>query len=187
MILGILSDSHGRSARTRLALECLVSHGARVVVHCGDVGGADVLSELAAAAPQLDATAAVDAADRRSPVWFVWGNTDRADAATVRFAESLDLPIPRAVPLLLRVAGRRIAVFHGHESELESFDPRAVDYVLHGHTHVARDDRVESRRVINPGALHRAARYSVATLDLVRDRLEFWTLDDRTARPRLPS
>ncbi len=187
MILGILSDSHGRAARTRMALECLVAHGARGVVHCGDVGGTDVLSELAAVAPQLDAAAAVDSTDRRCGVWFVWGNTDRVDAAAVRFTESVGLPAPRSVPLLLRVGGRRIAVFHGHEPELDDFDTHAVDYVLHGHTHVARDERADSLRIINPGALHRAARYTVATLDLPRDRVEFWTIEDRTGRPRAVS
>jgi predicted phosphodiesterase len=47
------------------------------------------------------------------------------------------------------------------------------DYLLHGHTHVRRDERVGKTRVINPGALHRAAEKTVALLDLAADRLEY--------------
>jgi predicted phosphodiesterase len=44
--------------------------------------------------------------------------------------------------------------------------------VLHGHTHEIRDERVGLTRVINPGALHRAARYTAAVLEPASDRLE---------------
>ena len=50
---------------------------------------------------------------------------------------------------------------------------RDIDYVLHGHTHIAADTCIGSARVINPGALQRAARYTVALLDLEVDELTF--------------
>ena len=40
-----------------------------------------------------------------------------------------------------------------------------VDFLLHGHTHTVQDERVGRTRVINPGALHRASRYTCALLD----------------------
>jgi hypothetical protein len=49
---------------------------------------------------------------------------------------------------------------------------QGVDYLCHGHTHVVRDERIGQTRVINPGALFRAARYTVALLDMAADRLE---------------
>jgi predicted phosphodiesterase len=49
---------------------------------------------------------------------------------------------------------------------------------LHGHTHVARDERLGPLRVINPGALQRAAVHTVATLDLRTDQVGFWRVDD---------
>ena len=46
-----------------------------------------------------------------------------------------------------------------------------VDYILHGHTHVARDDRRSRTRIINPGALRHARRKTVATLDTSSGKL----------------
>jgi predicted phosphodiesterase len=46
-----------------------------------------------------------------------------------------------------------------------------VDYLLHGHTHELRDERVGATRIINPGALHRAPRYTAAILDPKADDL----------------
>ena len=71
-------------------------------------------------------------------------------------------------------AGKRFAVFHGHENEfLRTLKSPDADYVLHGHTHMRRDDRIGTCRVINPGALHRADPTTVATLDTDTDELRF--------------
>ena len=43
--------------------------------------------------------------------------------------------------------------------------------------HLRRDERVGRTRIINPGALHRAKQYTVATLDLSCDKLEFHVVD----------
>jgi predicted phosphodiesterase len=45
-----------------------------------------------------------------------------------------------------------------------------------GHSHVPSEQRSGRVRIINPGALYRAATKTVALLDLARDRLEFLTL-----------
>lgn len=156
MILGILSDSHGDAERTGRALRLLEERGAERFVHCGDICGDDVLAEFVGL-----------------ELWFVWGNCDHPDASMNRYVGSLGLQPPGGVPLRLELGGKRIAVFHGHERELERFDPADVDYLLHGHTHVRRDARIGGTRFINPGALHRAAEYSVATLDLASDTLAF--------------
>lgn len=160
MILGILSDSHGRAERTVRALTLLDEKGAAAFVHCGDIGGEDVLIALAG-----------------RNVWFVWGNCDYTDASMNRYVRSLGLPLPNAVPLRIDLDGNGIAVFHGHEREIDRFDATQFDYVLHGHTHVRRDERIGQTRFINPGALHRAAEHTVATLDLSSDSLAFHVLD----------
>ncbi len=160
MILGILSDSHGDAERTRRAVKLLKEQDAQAFVLCGDIGGDEVFSELVGL-----------------ELWFVWGNCDYPDASMKRHVGSLGLRAPDGVPLRLDLAGKRIAVFHGHERELERFDPADVDYLLHGHTHVRRDDHIGLTRIINPGALHRAAEYSVATLDLSSDTLAFHVVD----------
>jgi putative phosphoesterase len=162
MNLGIMSDSHGRAEPVRRALTLLDSRGADAIIHCGDVGRLDVLDELAG---------------RRC--WFVWGNTDSPRATWRPHVEALGLPWPDG-PLELRLAGRRIAVFHGHERELSpAVQAAAYDYLFHGHTHQCDDYRTGGMRVVSPGALHRASVKTVALLNLATDHLEFLDLDGR--------
>lgn len=157
MLVGIMSDSHGRVEWVRRALAIFDAAGVETIIHCGDVGGEAVFEEFVG-----------------RPFHFVWGNTDDSDARLIRVIDGFGIPAPTEVPLRLTLDGRRFAVFHGHEAGFDDgCDTLDVDYVCHGHTHVARDVRFGSRRIINPGALHRAPRKTVATLDLPSDRLEF--------------
>ena len=184
MVLGILSDTHGSAATAALAIRILKNLGVETFVHCGDVGGERVFDEFAGLR-----------------AYYVWGNTDWPDPGLERYAESLGLPPPRSIPLELELGERRIAVFHGHErafarlaglvdcDTLDEFAQAAAnyDYILYGHTHCALDRRIGSVRLINPGALHRANPHTVATLDLERDRLDFWRVDaDATGSAQKP-
>lgn len=163
MIVGILSDTHDRAPRARQAVDLLRAHAASAIIHCGDVG--ESVFEILASALTDDGTTVVR---------FVWGNTDERSPALERFVRSLGLVLPSPPPpLRIELDGKRFAVFHGHEQQLDDVRDGDCDYLLHGHTHVRRDERVGSIRVINPGALHRAMRYSVATLDTQRDELTF--------------
>jgi putative phosphoesterase len=173
LILGLLSDSHGQAERTRNALRILRHVGAEAYVHCGDVGGLDVLDQLAGLR-----------------AWIVCGNTDCPDHQKVEYAEQIGLRIGQEPPVRLELAGRHIAVFHGHErgmtelieALLETGSPPAsfgrCDYLFHGHTHNACDYQLGPVRIINPGALHRAVVYTVATVDLATDRVRFWDVPD---------
>lgn len=174
MILGILADTHGDGRIAAQALRVLDAAGADVIVHCGDVGGEAVFNELAG---------------RRAR--FVWGNSDQPGPLLNAYVRSLGLAVPMEVPLRLELAGRTIAVFHGHEPKFDRLFELAssgeialleellsgADYVLFGHWHRAFDERLGSVRLINPGALHRVRTHSVATLDLRRDVLRFWYVD----------
>ncbi len=167
MILGVLSDTHGRYKRTCAAVDLLRRVGADALLHCGDVGDERI----------FDAMAGMRA-------WFVWGNSDEPEPMLERYAHTLGVMPTRSVPLELKLDSRVIQVFHGHEpgfgrllNRLEAAGDIAggrPDYVFHGHTHAADDYRIGATRVVNPGALHRAARHTVATLDLVNDELLFW-------------
>lgn len=180
MIVGLLSDTHGRVERCQRAIELLKRLGAEAFIHSGDVGGEAVLDQLVG----LQA-------------WFVWGNTDSASAEEERYAASLGLSVPPEPPLRLTLDGKRLQVFHGHEATFEALERRVLreapppaidaDYVIHGHTHVVRDEKIGQVRWINPGALHRASTPTVATLDLEIDELIFWRAPEDDAalhRPR---
>lgn len=166
MLIGILSDSHGRHLMVRRAMELFATLGVEHIVHCGDICGDHVFDELVG----------------RS-VTFVWGNMDDVDAGLLAYLSVLDLKAPSAVPTRLTLDHKRLAVFHGHEREFAraertGFASLGVDYVLHGHTHIARDERVNGVRVINPGALSRAATHTVAVLDTCSDKLTLHEIDD---------
>ena len=155
MLIGILSDSHGRHGLVRQAMALFDRVGVEHVIHCGDIGGLKVFEELVG-----------------RPLTFVWGNTDHADDGLITFLTTVGIRIPTEIPTRLELDGKRFAVFHGFEPGFQTAaETLEVDYILHGHTHVVRDELVHDRRVINPGALHHARRLTVATLDTKTDEV----------------
>ena len=127
------------------------------VIHCGDVGGVKVFDEVVG-----------------RPFTFVWGNTDYESPDLLGYLEGARLSIPSGIPTTLNLDGKSFAVFHGHERGFaEAVESLDVDYILHGHTHIAADEVFNGKRIINPGALHRARRKTVATLDTETDAVVF--------------
>jgi putative phosphoesterase len=128
-VIGLISDTHGL-VRAEV-FDALA--GVDLLVHAGDVGGADVLVELEAIAP----------------VHAVFGNTDPPGH-------------PQLVAAIDRVFdGVRVHVSHGHEVGRPTPERLAerydADVIVYGHTHrqlVARLPRAEGgeRLVVNPGA-----------------------------------
>jgi uncharacterized protein len=157
VIVGILSDTHDRVDAARAAVQLLQAQGAEYFVHCGDVG----------AEPILDLLAGLPAA-------FVFGNNDWDRRGLERYAAALNVSCLGDAGGL-ELGGKSFHVLHGDDLRAlrRAVDGQAFDYVLHGHTHVPRDERVGRTRVINPGALHRAREKTVAVLDTETDALTF--------------
>ncbi|HEY9480330.1 MAG TPA: metallophosphoesterase family protein [Gemmatimonadaceae bacterium] len=123
-LIGLVSDTHGL---VRSELHDALA-GVELILHAGDVGGDDVLDELATIAP----------------VQAVYGNTDAPGR-------------PRLSQSFVRtIEGLRIHVSHGHE--LGSPTPARLlaaypaDVLVYGHTHRALVTRADGRLVVNPGA-----------------------------------
>lgn len=156
MKLGVMSDTHGRQSLVHRALVRLREAGVNALVHCGDVGGLEILEEFAG-----------------WRCWFVWGNNDWPEQTWRPTVAALGLTWPEG-PLEITLAGKHIAICHGHELQFQRFMEQARhDYLLCGHTHHRADERVGHMRVINPGALHRVSIPTVAVLDLAADDLRF--------------
>lgn len=158
VLIGILSDTHGAGEAASAAVALLLKEGAAHLIHCGDVGSRSVLDALADDVPAA----------------FVWGNTDHDRNALRRYATALKI---RCFDTFgeLDVIGKRIAVTHGDDAQhvRRVLADQQHDYLLVGHSHVREDRRVGRVRVINPGALYRAAEKSVALLDAAHDELRF--------------
>ena len=124
VIVGLISDTHGLlRASVHQALA-----GVDIILHAGDVGGDEILDELALIAP----------------VFAVYGNTDAP--GDPRLHASIDREI----------GGLSVHVSHGHE--LGSPSPAGLvlrypaDVIVYGHTHRQLITRVGHQLVVNPGA-----------------------------------
>ena len=122
--MGLISDTHGLLRPEVFdALE-----GVAMILHAGDVGGQDVLAELAAIAP----------------VRAVFGNCDSPGEPGL------------SAELGLRLEGITIHVSHGHELGRPTAERLLLRYnadvIVYGHTHRPLVERSGSRLVVNPGA-----------------------------------
>jgi putative phosphoesterase len=154
MHIGILSDTHDQVQRTKVAIALLVKRGAQALIHCGDLTSPEVVYECSIA-----------------PSYFVFGNCDH-DCQTLREAIARIGGTCLERGGLITLGGRRIAVTHGDsDRELDRLAALQPDYLFSGHTHRTSDVQRGPTRWINPGALHRAANWTVALLDLASNNL----------------
>jgi putative phosphoesterase len=156
MIIGVLSDSHGRVETVEKALAEFRARAVEVVIHCGDIDDATTVQAFAG--------------------WtchFVYGNCDSDRAGIRRAVESIGGTIHDPFGHL-ELTGKQIAWLHGDDAGLKRDLEMSghYDYLFYGHTHVAAQHLVGKTRVINPGALFRTQRKSCLVLDLTDDALE---------------
>jgi uncharacterized protein len=158
MRIGILSDTHNKLARTVAAVELLRTEGAEALIHCGDLTGSDVVKVCGVL-----------------PAYFVFGNNDADNVAALLRAIEVVSGVCLQWGGEVALAGRRVAVAHGHmHTDVRRLLAAQPDYLLSGHSHIASDSRIGPTRRINPGALHRATEFTVALLDLETDALRFF-------------
>ncbi|WP_165226481.1 metallophosphoesterase family protein [Aquisphaera insulae] len=159
MLIGLLSDTHDQVERTRDAVRELKELGVMALIHCGDLTTADV----------VDACAGV-------PGYFVFGNCDY-DRRGLEVAIAAIGGTCLGDGDLITLAGRRIAVTHGHlDTQVGRLLDLKPEFFFYGHTHRREDAMKGPTRWINPGALHRANPWTMATLDLATDRLDVLTI-----------
>lgn len=157
MKIGLVSDTHNHLRESRQAVECLLAHGARHLVHCGDAGE-DVVDMLAAVYQEHGIRAHV-----------AIGNCDRPQLEDRPFLAAPS-GIERGESPAFILDGKRCIVLHGdNEHRLEQVAASGeFDYVFTGHTHARSDRRLGKTRVLNPGSpvRPRTGAPSMAVLDL---------------------
>ena len=161
VLVGILSDTHDRLDAMIAGMRALRGAGAEFFIHGGDVGGEHILDCLAG--------------DRAA---FVWGNNDWERPELAWYAKSIGVQCFDDFGEIT-LDGKRFAITHGDDAErLKRIQSEQKhDYLITGHTHLRRDQRVGRLRWINPGALYRAREKTVALLDPSRDVLQFLTVE----------
>lgn len=141
MLIGVLSDSHGRLDCLAEAAEAFVSRGVNTLIHCGDITTVEAVEALS-----------------DFEVHWVFGNCDWNEDS-LRTAMSRSDHTCHGVRGEIKVGGCRLGFTHGHRYDLfqTMITSRDYDVVFHGHTHVRRDEMEFGTRIICPGALHHAA------------------------------
>ena len=156
--IGVLSDSHGDAMRTRRAVEELTRLGATIFIHCGDIETIECLDPLAG----LDAH-------------IVFGNCDEPSDLQ-GYARSIGITVHHPLGEVI-VDGQRIAFTHGDDPKcMQRPIGSKAHWLFLGHTHLKRDIKIESTRVINPGALYRAKPHTVALVTPSSGLVEFQTI-----------
>lgn len=156
-MLGIISDTHENLEAIKKAVAIFKEKNIEFAVHCGDI----------ISPPMLDCFNGLR-------MKFVFGNNDGerngliAKCKDSGFDEIKD-------ELKFDYKGKKFYVYHGTKKEKldNAIKSNKYDYVLTGHTHIKRDEKIGSTRVINPGALFRIYPYTIALLDAEKDKLEF--------------
>lgn len=161
MIVGLVSNTNGRADAMASALATLRDRGADLIVHCGDVGGRQVLDEL----KQIDAA-------------FVWGDRDQDRMGLLRHARTLNV-VCFGVLGELDLDGKRAVLVHGDDKKLirRLLDEQQYDYLLCGHDAEGEDRKVGKTRVINPGWLHGGPSQNCALVSTTSDEVKFLKLE----------
>src|SRR5437016_2418816 len=156
MRIAVISDTHNRAVSVQNALQIMTERGVELIVHCGDICDGDTVRLFPA------------------HTHFVFGNCDY-DRADIENAVADIGATMHGAWGQLELAGQSLAFVHGDDRqrlfELEHAD--AFDFLFHGHTHVAKEHRTGTTRVINPGALQRVARRTFLVVELPSGKSEF--------------
>ena len=155
-MIGIISDTHENEAAMQKAAHLFKERKVDFVVHCGDIVSPPVLDNFKGLKMKL-----------------VFGNNDGEKAGLNKKAKELGFEEVSEEKEFI-YERKRFYVYHGTiKANLDSaIQSGKYDYVLTGHTHIKRDEKIGKTRVINPGALFRANPYTIAVLDAVKDKLE---------------
>jgi len=152
MLIGVISDTHGHPQFLLPAIDRLAERRVEAVLHCGDIGSAQIVQLL-----------------RAWPVHYVLGNCD-PDREAPRLAAAME-PLGHTLHGRfgeLELGGRQIALLHGDDERLlrQVIVSGERDLVCSGHTHVASCERRGRTLVLNPGALYRARPHKMAFVNL---------------------
>jgi putative phosphoesterase len=162
MKIGVVSDTHGRLAVTRTAIELLRERGAELILHCGDIDCSTTVrlfSEI--------------------PTHFVFGNWDSRPWRLKPAIREIGGQCHEGVGQL-ELVGRRLAWVHGHvRGERQRLETSGhYDFLFYGHSHKAEVHRAGKTLVMNPGALHRARLKTAGVVDLVTGDWEMVLVED---------
>jgi len=163
--LGIISDTHNQTARTREAVALFKELGVSRVIHCGDIGGPGVIEAL-----------------REIPTDFVFGNCDAGD-------EHLLTHKAEETGGIIHIHGwfgsticenKKIAFLHGNYSERlkQEISSGKWDLICTGHTHQPLLTQYHNTLILNPGSVQSGidGHSTVCVIEIPIMKAEYLTL-----------
>ncbi len=157
MKIAIISDTHGNFATLNQFLKWLAKEKITMILHCGDVGGKEILSALCY--------------HFHGQIHVALGNID------------IDLENP-GVKKIWREVGKvtvdqkKIAFTHFPEKALELAQKNTYSLIFYGHTHKPWERKIGKTRLVNPGTLAGIFyKATFAVYDTKNDRLELKILE----------
>ena len=156
-MLGIISDTHENEEGIKKAAVIFKEKNVEFAVHCGDIISPPMLEHF-----------------KGLKMKFVFGNNDGEKNGLIAKCREFGFGEIKE-ELEFTFKGKKFYAYHGTKREkLENaVKSNKYDYVLTGHTHIKRDEKIGKTRVINPGALFRIYPHTIALLDAENDKLEF--------------
>jgi hypothetical protein len=156
-MLGIISDTHDNVRNILKAVEIFRQKKVDFVMHLGDI--------IAPATVKFF---------NGLNMKFIQGNCDGdVDLLKKRIEEIGGEFLGETAEL--EIKGKKIFLCHGKDtSKLDNtIQSNKYDYVLHGHTHKNRNEKIGKTRVVNPGAHYYGAENTIVLLDLEKETVEF--------------
>ncbi|MFQ3592392.1 MAG: YfcE family phosphodiesterase [Gemmataceae bacterium] len=157
MKLGILSDTHDQLDAVNRALRMLRAEGVELLLHCGDIESPETVCLFAG-----------------WPVHFVYGNCDRDRPGLAHAMQAIGATNHQRYGHL-ECEGHLLGWVHGDDRTLlhDLIVSGAYDFVFHGHTHQAGEQKQGKTQVINPGAFTRVSQKTVLVMELPERKREW--------------
>jgi uncharacterized protein len=159
MLIGAISDTHDNLPLIEKAVQALNEQKVGLVLHAGDYVAGFVVPKLA---------------KLNCPLIGVFGNNDGDhELLKKRFSETANCTIHDRFTQIT-IESYRIALLHGHETELLNaiVDSGYFNAVIHGHSHNLKIEQKGKTLSMNPGELcgYLTGKSTIAILDTVKQQ-----------------
>lgn len=157
-LIGLISDTHDNVENIKKAISIFKKHKIDLMIHTGDIVAPFTLTFFQ---------------NYKIPKIFIRGNND-GDVVKIKSFLVKEIVPDFPYQKVLDIDNKKIILVHGHQNERidRALQNQKYDYLIHGHSHLLRDQTVGRTRIINPGAQYYKTTNTVAILEPSSDILE---------------
>lgn len=152
-MIGIIADSHDNVPKIKEAVKIFKERKVDLVLHLGDIIAPATIPYF-----------------KGLNISFIKGNCDGDIEMIKKKIEEINGKF-LGLNAELEIDNKKMFLIHKPKFE-DKIDK--YDYILYGHTHLKRNEKINKTRIINPGGLYLGnEENSIAILNLNNDKLEF--------------